>query len=111
MFVGPPSAEVLVVPRINVRRTSCCAWPAGMIELNEELSDGSVYADRLLVPENDSVLLPLPADRVRFTATIRVCWWSTNCTWSPRRCGRLSRHVGETPGVHHVGDLHSGRIS
>ena len=48
---------------ISVRRTSRCGMRRRMVELNPVLAERvHVYADRLYLPENDAMLLPLPAE-------------------------------------------------
>lgn len=63
LFVGPPSAEVLVVASDQRQANITLRMARRMIELNPELADRSqIYADRIVVPHNDSLLLPLPAE-------------------------------------------------
>ncbi|WP_197381259.1 terminase large subunit domain-containing protein [Mycolicibacterium mengxianglii] len=63
MFVGPPSAEVLVVASDTRQASHVLKFARRMVELSPELSARvQVYADRLYLPENDATLLPLPAD-------------------------------------------------
>lgn len=63
LFVGPASAEVLVVASDQRQANIVLRMARRMIELNDELAERThVYADRLVVPENDAVLLPLPAE-------------------------------------------------
>ncbi|OZD31698.1 terminase large subunit [Rhodococcus sp. 06-156-3b] len=63
LFVGPPSAEVLVVASDQRQANITLKYARRMIELNPELeSRVQIYADKLYVPENDATLLPLPAE-------------------------------------------------
>ncbi len=63
LFVGPPSAEVLVVASDQRQANITLRMARRMIELNPELAERSqIYADRIVVPQNDGLLLPLPAD-------------------------------------------------
>lgn len=63
LFVGPASAQVLVVAS-DVRQAGITFNLARrMVELNPVLADRvQVYQDRLVVPHNDAELRPLPAD-------------------------------------------------
>lgn len=63
LFVGPASAQVLVVAS-DVRQAGITFNLARrMVELNPELAERvQVYNDRLYVPHNDAELRPLPAD-------------------------------------------------
>jgi phage terminase large subunit-like protein len=63
LFVGDPSAEVLVVASDQRQANITLRYARRMVELNPELSERvQVYADRLYLPENDALLLPLPAE-------------------------------------------------
>lgn len=63
MFVGPPSAEVLVVASDQRQANITLKYARRMVELNPVLAERvQVYADRLYLPENDATLLPLPAE-------------------------------------------------
>lgn len=63
MFIGPPSAEVLVVASDQRQSNITLRYAKRMIELNPILAERvHVYADRLYLPENDATLLPLPAE-------------------------------------------------
>lgn len=63
LFVGPPSAEVLVVASDQRQANITLRMARRMIELNPELEErAQVYADRIVVPHNDGLLLPLPAE-------------------------------------------------
>lgn len=63
MFVGPPSAEVLVVASDQRQAGITFKLAKRMVELNPELEERvHVYKDRLYVPETDSTLVPLPAE-------------------------------------------------
>lgn len=63
LFVGPPSAEVLVVASDERQARITMSLARRMIELNPVLAERvHVYADKIRVPHNDSTLLPLPAD-------------------------------------------------
>lgn len=63
LFVGPPSAQALVVAA-DVRQAGITFNLARrMVELNPLLVERvQVYQDRLYVPHNDAELRPLPAD-------------------------------------------------
>lgn len=63
MFIGPPSAEVLVVATDQRQANITLKYAKRMVELNPVLAERvQVYADRLYLPENDATLLPLPAE-------------------------------------------------
>lgn len=63
MFVGPPSAETLVVASDQRQADITLKLARRMVELNSELADRvQVFKDRLYLPENDATLLPLPAE-------------------------------------------------
>ncbi|BBY47750.1 terminase [Mycolicibacterium arabiense] len=63
LFVGPPSAEVLVVASDQRQANITFRYAKRMVELNPILAERvQVYADRLYLPENDATLLPLPAE-------------------------------------------------
>lgn len=63
MFVGPDSAEALVVASDQRQAMIVMRMARRMVELNPVLAERvQVYADRLYLPENDAVLLPLPAE-------------------------------------------------
>lgn len=63
LFVGPPSAEVLVVASDQRQANITLRYARRMVELNPALAERvQVFADRLYLPENDATLLPLPAE-------------------------------------------------
>ncbi|NLF19363.1 MAG: terminase large subunit, partial [Lentisphaerae bacterium] len=63
LFAGPPSAEVLVVASDQRQANIALNMAKRMIELNPELADRThLYADKIVVPENGSTMLALPAD-------------------------------------------------
>ena len=63
LFVGDASAEVLVVASDQRQANITLRMARRMIELNPELADrAQIFADRIVVPHNDSLLLPLPAE-------------------------------------------------
>lgn len=63
MFVGPRSAEVLCVASNADQAAHVLKYARQMVALSPELAERiHVYADRLYLPENDAVLLPLPAE-------------------------------------------------
>lgn len=63
MFVGPPSAEALVVASDHRQANITLKYAKRMVELNPDLAERiQVYQDRLYLPENDAVLFPLPAE-------------------------------------------------
>ncbi|MDO5503934.1 MAG: terminase large subunit [Actinomycetia bacterium] len=63
LFVGPPSAEVLVVASDQRQANIALNMARRMIELSPELlARTHIYKDQLVVPENDAVMRALPAD-------------------------------------------------
>lgn len=63
LFAGPMSAEVLVVATDERQAKLTLNLARRMIELNPELMERThIYKDRIVVPENDATLIPLPAD-------------------------------------------------
>jgi len=63
MFVGPDSAEVLCVASDMRQAMIVLRMAKRMVELNPDLAERvQVYADKLVLPENDATLLPLPAE-------------------------------------------------
>lgn len=63
LFAGAASAEVLVVASDERQARITLNLARRMIELNPELLERThVYKDRLVVPQNDATLIPLPAD-------------------------------------------------
>lgn len=63
LFVGAPSAEVLVVASDERQAKIVLSMARRMIELNPELAERvHVYSDRIRVPHNDATMLALPAD-------------------------------------------------
>lgn len=63
LWVGPPSAEVLVVASDQRQANITLRYAKRIIELNPILAERAhIYADRISVPENDALLLPLPAE-------------------------------------------------
>jgi len=63
LFVGPPSAEVLVVASDQRQANITLRMARRMIELNPDLAErAAIYADKIVVPHNDATLLPLPAE-------------------------------------------------
>jgi phage terminase large subunit-like protein len=63
LFVGPPSAEVLVVASDQRQADITLKLARRMVELNPALAERfHVFRDRLYLPENDATLLPLPAE-------------------------------------------------
>lgn len=63
LFVGPDSAEVLCVASDMRQAMIVLRMARRMVELNPVLAERvHSYADKLVLPENDSVLLPLPAE-------------------------------------------------
>lgn len=63
MFAGDMSAEVLVVATDERQARLTLNLARRMIELNPELADRThIYKDRIVVPQNDATLTPLPAD-------------------------------------------------
>ena len=63
LFVGPPSAETLVVATDQRQVDLTLKLARRMVELNPVLEERfHVFRDRLYLPENDATLLPLPAE-------------------------------------------------
>ncbi|KUI16154.1 terminase large subunit [Mycolicibacterium acapulense] len=63
MFVGPDSAEVLCVASDQRQAMIVLRMAKRMVELNPVLAERvQVYADKLVLPENDATFLPLPAE-------------------------------------------------
>lgn len=63
LFVGPPSAETLVVATDQRQADLTLKLARRMVELDERLSERMhIFRDRLYLPENDALLLPLPAE-------------------------------------------------
>ncbi len=63
LFVGPPSAETLVVASDQRQADLTLKLARRMVELNPVLAERMhVFRDRLYLPENDATLLPLPAE-------------------------------------------------
>jgi phage terminase large subunit-like protein len=63
LFVGPPSAEVLIVASDKKQASHVLKYAKEMIAKSPELAARVVeYADHLAVPENNAVLMPLPAE-------------------------------------------------
>jgi hypothetical protein len=63
LFVGDPSAEVLVVASDQRQSAITLRYAKRVVELIPLLEKRiQIYADRLYCPENDSTLLPLPAE-------------------------------------------------
>ncbi len=63
LFVGPASAETLVVASDERQAGLTLKLARRMVELNDNLAERvQVFRDRLYVPHNDAVLLPLPAE-------------------------------------------------
>lgn len=63
LFAGPMSAEVLVVASDERQAKLTLNLARRMIELNEDLLERvHIYKDRIIVPQNDASLVPLPAD-------------------------------------------------
>lgn len=61
--MGPPSAEALVVASDQRQANITLRYARRMIELNPVLAERChIFADRLYVPETDSLLLPVPAE-------------------------------------------------
>lgn len=63
LFVGDASAEVLVVASDERQARIVLNMARRMIELSPELAARThIYADKIRVPHNDSVMMALPAD-------------------------------------------------
>ena len=74
LFVGAASAEVLVVASDQRQANIVLRMARRMIELSPELLERThIYADKLFVPENDALLLPLPAEPGALHGQTRRC--------------------------------------
>ena len=63
LFAGPMSAEVLVVATDERQARITLNLARRMIELNPELAERAhIFRDKIVIPHNDSTLVPLPAD-------------------------------------------------
>lgn len=63
LFCGPASAEVLVVASDQRQASIVFNLARRLIETSPELAERTqVYKDRIVVPENDATMTPLPAD-------------------------------------------------
>ena len=63
LWVGAPSAEVLVVASDERQARIVMRMAKRMIELNPVLAERTqIYADKIVVPENDATMIALPAD-------------------------------------------------
>lgn len=63
LWIGPPSAEILVVASDERQARIVLSLARRMIELSPELAERAhIYRDRIEVPENDSSIRALPAD-------------------------------------------------
>lgn len=63
LWVGPPSAEVLVVASDERQARIVLSLARRMIELSPDLAERAhIYRDRIEVPENDASIRALPAD-------------------------------------------------
>ena len=63
LFAGPESAEVLVVASDQRQANITFNAARRMVELNPELAERChVYQDKIVVPERNATLAPLPAD-------------------------------------------------
>ncbi|MBI3217600.1 MAG: terminase large subunit [Mycobacterium sp.] len=63
LFVGPASAEVLVVASDARQAAIVLKYAKRIVELNPVLAERvQVYSDHLYLPENDATLMPLPAE-------------------------------------------------
>ncbi len=63
LFVGPPSAETLVVASDQRPADLTLQLVRRMVELKPGLEARfHIFRDRLYLPENDATLLPLPAE-------------------------------------------------
>lgn len=63
LFVGPPSAETLIVASDQRQAEITLKLARRMVELNPVLAERfHVFRDRLYLPENDASLVPLPAE-------------------------------------------------
>lgn len=63
LWVGDPSPEVVVVASDQRQANLTLRMAKRMVELTPALAERAhVYADRVVVPETDGMLVPLPAD-------------------------------------------------
>jgi phage terminase large subunit-like protein len=63
LWVGPPSAEALVVASDQRQANITLRYARRMVELNPVLAERChIFADRLYVPQTDALLLPSPAE-------------------------------------------------
>lgn len=63
LFVGPASAEVLVVASDQRQANIVLRMAKRIIELNPKLAErAQIYADKIVIPENDATMIALPAD-------------------------------------------------
>lgn len=63
LFVGPPSAEVLVVASDQRQANIALRMAKRMIELSPELAErAQIFSDKIVVPHNDATMIALPAD-------------------------------------------------
>lgn len=92
LFVGPPSAEVLVVASDQRQANITFRYAKRMVELNPILAERvQVYADRLYLPRMTPLCCLSRLNLAHCTDTIRACSLSMSCTWSLRACGRRLR--------------------
>ena len=63
LFVGPPSAEVLVVASDQRQANIALRMAKRMIELSPELAErAQIFSDKIVVPHSDATMIALPAD-------------------------------------------------
>ena len=63
LFVGPPSAEVLVVASDQRQANIALRMAKRMIELSPQLAErAQIFSDKIVVPHNDATMIALPAD-------------------------------------------------
>lgn len=113
LFVGAPSAEVLVVASDQRQANITLKYAKRMVELNPLLAERvQVYADRLYLPENDATLLPLPAEpgalhghdpSLQVVDELHVV---TESVWEA-----VTSVAGKRPRVVDIGDLDAGKLT
>src|SRR5215218_6285303 len=118
LWVGPPSAEALVVASDQRQANITLRYARRMIELNPVLAERChIFADRLYVPETDSLLLPLPAEPgalhghdpallvVDELHVVTGDVWTAATSAAGKAAGELDARnfdTGDDPGLRHV---------
>jgi len=118
LWVGPPSAAALVVSSDQRQANITLRYARRMIELNPVLAERChIFADRLYVPETDSLLLPLPAEPgalhghdpallvVDELHVVTGDVWTAATSAAGKAAGELDARnfdTGDDPGLRHV---------